>query len=56
MLFAEARPRLRRRMVQALAAEPTVFSRFLEILVDKLPLSSLGAGNFFRLARNLVAP
>lgn len=56
VLFAEARPRLRRRMVRALAAEPALFSRFLEILVDRLPLSSLGAGNIFRLARRLVAP
>ena len=33
VLFAEGRPRLRRRMVRALAAEPALFSRFLEILV-----------------------
>jgi len=56
VLFAEARPRLRRRMVRALAAEPALFSRFLEILVDRLPVSSLGAGGVFRLARRLVAP
>ncbi len=56
VLFAEARPWLRRRMVRTLAAEPALFSRFLEVLVDKLPLGSLGAGNIFRLARHLVAP
>jgi len=56
VLFAEGRPRLRRRMVRALAAEPALFSRFLEILVDKLPLTSLGAGGIFRLARHLVMP
>ena len=56
VLFAEGRPRLRRRMVKALAAEPALFSRFLQILVTKAPLSSLGAGGAFRLARHLVTP
>ncbi len=55
VLFAEGRPRLRRRMVRALAADPALFSRFLEILVSRLPLSSLGVGGVFRLARHLVA-
>ncbi len=55
VLFAEGRPRLRRRMVRALAADPLLFSRFLEILVTGLPLSSVGAGGVLRLARNLVA-
>ncbi len=56
VLFAEVHPRLRRRMVRALAVDPLLFSRFLEIMVAKAPLSSLGARGVFRLARNLVAP
>ena len=55
VLFAEGRPRPRRRMVRALAADPPLFSRMLEILVTRLPLSSLGVGGVFRLARHLVA-
>jgi flavin-dependent dehydrogenase len=56
ILFAERRPRLRRRMVRALAADPSLFSRFLEIQVNRLPLSNLGVGGVFRLARHLMAP
>lgn len=56
VLFAEHRPALRRRMVRALAAEPALFSGFLEILVTHQPLSSLGASNLLRLARRLVVP
>ena len=56
VLFAEGRPRLRRRMVRALAKEPRAFSRFLEILVTKAPLSSLGVGGAFRLARHILTP
>ncbi len=56
VLFAERRPPLRRRMVRALATDPALFSRFLEILVTDLPVSALGIGGLLRLTRHLVAP
>ncbi len=54
VLFAERRPELRRRMVRGFAADPGLFSRFLEVAVTDAPLASLGPTGLFRLLRRLA--
>jgi flavin-dependent dehydrogenase len=55
VLMVERHPRLRRRLIRALAAEPELFDRFLAIHVGALPARGLGLGGVLRLARGLVA-
>jgi len=50
LLFVEARPRLRRRVVAALAADPALFSRLLALHVRALPPSAFGCTGAARLA------
>ncbi len=49
LLGIARRPRLRRRLVRALARRPDVFDRLLAIDGDDLPLSALGARDLTRL-------
>lgn len=55
MLALERRPRLRRRAIRALAAEPALFSRLLGIHSRTLPPRRLGLDGALRLAWRLVA-
>jgi flavin-dependent dehydrogenase len=54
LLAVERRPRLRRRMVRALAAEPALFSRLLGVHARSLPLSDFGMRGAVRLAWELA--
>lgn len=54
VLAIERRPRLRRRVIRALAAEPALFSRLLAIHTRALPLRRLGLPNVLRLAWRLA--
>ncbi|MDP9120563.1 MAG: hypothetical protein M3O15_04215, partial [Acidobacteriota bacterium] len=56
VLALERHPRLRRRAVRALAAEPALFSRLLGIHARSLPPRQLGLTGACRLAWRLVAP
>jgi flavin-dependent dehydrogenase len=53
LLELEARPRLRRRLVATLAAEPDVFARLLAIHSQQATLRSLGGRDLWRLLRGL---
>jgi len=55
MLAIERRPRLRRRAIAALAAEPALFSRLLGIHARALPPRRLGLDGALRLAWRLIA-
>lgn len=55
VLALERRPRLRRRALRALAAEPALFSRLLGIHGRTLPARELGLDGALRLAWRLVA-
>ena len=55
VLALERRPGLRRRAIQALAAEPAIFSRLLGIHARTLPARDLGVDGALRLAWRLVA-
>lgn len=55
VLGLERRPRLRRRAIRALAAEPALFSRLLGIHGRTLPPRRLGLDGALRLAWRLVA-
>jgi hypothetical protein len=55
VLGLERRPRLRRRAIRALAAEPALFSRLLGIHARTLPPRRLGVNAALRLAWRLVA-
>jgi menaquinone-9 beta-reductase len=55
VLALERRPRLRRRVIRALAAEPALFSRLLGIHARTLPARDLGLDGALRLAWRLVA-
>ncbi|MFP5285347.1 MAG: hypothetical protein ACLGI9_06390, partial [Thermoanaerobaculia bacterium] len=55
VLALERRPRLRRRAIRALAAEPALFSRLLGIHARTLPARDLGVDGALRLAWRLVA-
>ena len=54
LLAVERHPRLRRRMVRALAAEPALFSRLLGVHARSLPLSEFGMRGAVRLAWELA--
>lgn len=54
LLFAERRPRLRRRLIRTLAAEPGLFARLLAIHTRERPLRSLGVDNTSRLVWGLL--
>jgi flavin-dependent dehydrogenase len=54
LLFAEARPGLRRRTVRALAADPALFSRLLAIHARQLPPTAFGPASAARLAWRLA--
>jgi flavin-dependent dehydrogenase len=54
LLFAEARPGLRRRTVRALAADPALFSRLLDLHVRALPPAAHSWTTAARLLRGLV--
>lgn len=56
LLFVESRPRLRRRMIQALAREPAVFDRFLAVHSRDLAPYRLGIGTGSRLLWALARP
>ena len=55
VLALESRPRLRRRAIRALAAEPALFSRLLGIHGRTLPPRRLGLDGALKLAWRLVA-
>ena len=55
VLALERRPRLRRRAIRALAAEPALFARLLGIHARTLPPRGLGLEGALRLAWRLVA-
>jgi menaquinone-9 beta-reductase len=55
VLGMEKRPRLRRRAIRALAAEPALFSRLLGIHGRTLPPRRLGIDGALKLAWRLVA-
>jgi flavin-dependent dehydrogenase len=55
VLALERRPRLRRRALAALAAEPALFSRLLGIHARTLPPRALGLDGALRLAWRLAA-
>jgi flavin-dependent dehydrogenase len=55
VLGLERRPRLRRRVLRALAAEPALFSRLLGIHARTLPPRRLGVEGALRLAWRLMA-
>jgi menaquinone-9 beta-reductase len=55
VLALEPRPRLRRRVLRALAAEPALFDRLLGIHARTLPPRDLGFDGALRLAWRLVA-
>ncbi len=55
VLGLERRPRLRRRAIRALAAEPALFSRLLGIHARTLPPRRLGVNAALRLAWRLMA-
>jgi flavin-dependent dehydrogenase len=54
LLAVERRPRLRRRMIHALAAEPALFSRLLGVHARSLPWSDFGMRGAMRLAWGLA--
>lgn len=54
LLAVERRPRLRRRVIAALAADPELFSRLLAIHARQRPPASLGLGGLLRLAHGLA--
>ncbi len=55
LLWVEARPRLRRRVIRALARDPALFSRILAVHAGA-PVRSLGLGGVPRLLWRLVQP
>jgi flavin-dependent dehydrogenase len=55
LLAVERRPRLRRRTVRALAADPSLFSCLLALHVGAIPPSALGWPTAARLLRGLVS-
>lgn len=56
MLTMDAHPHLRRRALRMLAAEPSLFSRLLNVNVGELTLSKFGAGHALRLAWRMLTP
>ncbi len=56
LLAVERRPRLRHRMVRALAADPALFERLLGVHARTLAPRDLGVGGALRLAYRLAVP
>lgn len=56
LLQVEARPRLRRRVLRALASDPSLFARILAVHCGARPLRSLGLTSAPRLLWRLVRP
>ncbi len=56
LLFVERRPALRRRVIRALAREPSVFSRLLAVHCRALPVRKIGLETAPRLLWRLVHP
>lgn len=56
MLMMDAHPRLRRRALRIFAAEPSLFSRLLEVNIGELELSKFGLGHVFRLGWRMFTP
>ncbi len=56
LLFVERRPALRRRVIRALAREPSVFSKLLAVHCRALPIRRLGFETAPRLLWRLVQP
>ncbi len=54
LLAVERRPRLRRRTLAALAADPTLFSRLLALHAGQLSAAAFGVSGTFRLAWGLA--
>jgi hypothetical protein len=54
MLFMDRHPRLRRRALRALAAEPSLFERVLNAQVGELALSQCGVDLPARLGWRLI--
>ena len=55
LLWIATHPRLRRRVIAMLAANPTLFQRFLAINMGTRPLRSLGWGGLGRTLAGLIA-
>jgi flavin-dependent dehydrogenase len=55
LLEVERRPRLRRRLIGALAKEPRLFARLLAIHTRDAPPRSIGPGGILQLARGLLS-
>jgi len=55
LLEVERRPRLRRRLISALANEPSLFARLLAIHTRDAPPRSIGPGGILQLARGLLS-
>lgn len=55
ILAVERRPRLRRRAIRALAADPELFGRILGVHARALPVSAFGVSGTLRLAWRLAA-
>jgi flavin-dependent dehydrogenase len=56
MLAMDAHPRLRRRALRILAADPPLFGRLLSFNVGERTLSNFGIGNALRLGWRMFAP
>jgi flavin-dependent dehydrogenase len=56
MLVMDAHPLLRQRALRILAAEPSVFSRLLNINVGELALSKFGVGHALRFGWRMLTP
>jgi hypothetical protein len=52
----DAHPYLRRRALRMFAAEPSLFSRFLDLNVGELTLSKFGLGHALRLGWRMLTP
>ncbi len=55
LLFVERHPRLRRRLIRGLAADPALFGRFLGLHARTLSAGDLGVVPTLRLARSLAS-
>jgi 2-polyprenyl-6-methoxyphenol hydroxylase-like FAD-dependent oxidoreductase len=56
MLMMDAHPRLRHRALRIFAAEPSLFSRFLDVNIGELKLSKFGLGHALRLGWRMLTP
>ena len=56
MLLMDAHPRLRRRALRVLAAEPALFSGLLKVNVGESTFSMFGAGRALRLGWRMLSP